>query len=152
MALRALVGEGADGLASTGSSVLRPGNVVLAGTRALDDAESAYIDQQGIRAVSADQLESPDALLSALEASGATSVYIHVDLDVLDPAVIDGVGYPEPFGVQVDALTTAIRAIRARFTLVGACVAGFAPASPDAASADLSAILRTLASLTAPLP
>lgn len=151
MALRALVGEGAEGLASTGAAALRPEHVVLAGARSLDDAETAFIDESGIRHVAVDELLTPDAALAALEATGAASVYVHVDLDVLDPADIDGVGYPEPFGVQPDALAATIRAVRARFALAGACIAGFAPASPSAASADLPVILRILAALTAPV-
>lgn len=151
MALRALLGDGATGLASTGDSVLRPKQVVLAGTRSLDDAESEFADESGLHLVSVDQCEAADAVLAALEATGATSVYVHVDLDVLDPAAIDGVGYPEPFGIQPEALAETIRAVRRRFGLAGACVAGFAPSSPDAATHDLSVILRVLGSLTAPL-
>ncbi|WP_308468219.1 arginase family protein [Rathayibacter soli] len=151
MALRALLGDGAEGLASRGLAVLRPDHVVLAGTRALDDAESTYIEESGIRLIAVEDLVTPDAALAALEATGATSVYVHVDLDVLDPSAIDGVGSPEPFGVAPDALAETIRAVRARFPLRGAAVTGFAPSSPDAASADLSVILRTLAALTAPL-
>jgi arginase len=151
MTLRALLGEGADGLASSGPTALRPDHVVLAGARSLDDAETAFIDESGIRRVAVDELLTPDAVLAALNATGATSVYVHVDLDVLDPAAIDGVGYPEPFGVQPDALAAIIRAVRARFGLAGACIAGFAPASPAAAGSDLSVILRVLGSLTAPV-
>ncbi|MEO8907272.1 MAG: arginase family protein [Microbacteriaceae bacterium] len=152
MALRALLGDGADGLASTGTASLSPSQVVLAGTRALDDSESAYVETSGIRLLTVGDLTTPDAVLTALEATGAHSVYVHIDLDVLDPSAIDGVGSPEPFGVQPEALAEAIRAVRGRFTLVGAAVTGFAPSSPDAAGADLSVILRTLASITAPLP
>jgi arginase len=71
---------------------------------------------------------------------------------VIDPAEIEGVGYPEPFGVGTAALAEAIRALRGRFDLAGAAITGFAPESADAANADLSVILRTLGALTAPLP
>jgi Arginase/agmatinase/formimionoglutamate hydrolase, arginase family len=148
MVLRALLGEGPEDLVSSDGAALRPGQVVLAGTRSIDSGEAAYLDTSGIRVVEPAALGSPDALLDALTATGATSVYLHIDLDVLDPAVIDGVGYPEPFGVQPEALAEAIKAIRSRFDLVGGAVTGFAPSSPDAASGDLSVILRTLAALT----
>ncbi|TAM67749.1 MAG: arginase family protein [Microbacteriaceae bacterium] len=151
MALRALLGDGPDGLASPAATRLRPGQVVLAGARSLDDAEIAYIDETGIRVIGVDELTSTDAIIEALQATGATSVYVHVDLDVLDPAAIAGVGYPEPFGLAPEVLADTIRAVRGRFALSGGCVAGFAPSSPDAASSDLSVILRTLAALTAPL-
>ncbi|KQV08204.1 arginase [Leifsonia sp. Root112D2] len=151
MALRALLGDAPDGLAATPRERLAAEAVILAGTRSLDDAESAFIDERGIRMVSVDELAEPDALLAAVASTGATSVYIHVDLDVLDPATISGVGYPEPFGLQPELLCELLRSLRSRFELAGACVAGFAPESPDAAARDLPVILRVLGALTAPL-
>jgi arginase len=152
MVLRALLGEAPDGLASTGAEVLPSTNVILGGTRALDDGESAYVDSAGIRVLGVDELSDAAAVIAAIEATGASAVYIHVDLDVLDPAAVAGIGFPEPFGVQPEVLTDVIRAVRRRFELIGAALTEFAPESPDAASADLTVILRVLGALTAPLP
>lgn len=151
MALRALLGDAPDGLGAAPNERLAADRVILAGTRSLDEAESAFIDERGIRMLSVDELADADALLTAVEATGATSVYIHVDLDVLDPAEISGVGYPEPFGLQPEQLCELLRKLRSRFKLAGACVAGFAPETPDAAAHDLPVILRVLGALTAPL-
>jgi arginase len=151
MVVRALLGDGPDGLAATGAARLHHEQLILAGTRALDDGESAFVERMGIRVVAPDEFEDPQALVRAVEATGATSVYLHVDLDVLDPSAIDGIGFPEPFGVSPEQLTDAIRALRTRFELAGAAVTEFAPESPDAAGRDLSVILRVLGSLTAPL-
>lgn len=152
MVVRALLGEGAAPLASTGDTALAPNALVLGGTRELDDGEAAFVDEAGIRVVTVDELRSPDALASAVEATGADSVYVHVDLDVLDPGAIEGVQFPEPFGVQPDELVAAITALRARFELAGAGITEFAPRTPDAASDDLSVILRVLSALTRALP
>jgi arginase len=152
MVLRALLGDGPDGLASTAGEVLSPANVILGGTRALDDGESAYVDAVGIRVLGVDELADPATVIEAIEATGASAVYIHVDLDVLDPAAIGGIGFPEPFGIQPDKLADVIRAVRRRFELVGAALTEFAPESLDAASSDLTVILRVLGALTAPLP
>ncbi|CAM5524993.1 arginase family protein [Leifsonia shinshuensis] len=151
MVVRALLGDGPDGLAATGAARLHHEQLVLAGTRALDDGESAFVEHMGIRVVAPGEFEDPQALVRAVEATGATAVYLHVDLDVLDPSAIEGIGYPEPFGVTPEQLTDAIRALRARFELAGAAVTEFAPESPDAAGRDLGVILRVLGSLTAPL-
>jgi arginase len=151
MVLRALLGDGPDGLASTGAEVLSASSVILAGTRALDDGESAYVDTSGIRVLGVDELADPAAVIAAIEATGASAVYLHVDLDVLDPATVAGIGFPEPFGVQPEQLCDLIRAIRGRFELAGAALTEFAPESLDAASADLAVILRVLGALTAPL-
>lgn len=151
MVVRALLGDGPDGLASTGPAALTPAKVVLAGVRALDDGESSFVEHTGIRLLAPGDLDDPAALVSAVEATGASAVYVHVDLDVLDPAVIDGVGFPEPFGVTVERLCDAIRAVRGRFELAGAAVTEFAPESPEAAGRDLPVILRVLGALTSPL-
>ena len=150
MVLRALLGDGPDGLASTESNRLAAAQLVLAGTRALDDGESAFVTGQDIRVVAPGEFDDPDAIVNAVAATGATAVYLHVDLDVLDPSAIDGIGYPEPFGVQPERLTEAIRALRRRFELVGAGLMEFAPESPDAATRDLPVILRILGALTGP--
>ena len=89
---------------------------------------------------------------SAVAATGATSVFIHIDLDVLDPADIAGVGEPVPFGVDAATLAAGIRAVTAEFALVGASIAGFSPSSPDAATDDLPTILRVIGALTAERP
>lgn len=151
MVVRALLGDGPDGLAATGDARLHHEQLVLAGTRALDDGESAFVERMGIRVVDPGGFDDPQALVRAVEATGATAVYLHVDLDVLDPSAIEGIGYPEPFGVTPEQLAGAIRALRARFELVGAAVTEFAPETPDAAGRDLGVILRVLGSLTAPL-
>jgi arginase len=147
MVLRAITGEGADGLA-LGAGAVPLERVVLAGTRDLDPAEDALITERGVVSVDADAVESVGALVDAVRATGASTVYVHIDLDVLDPAELQGLANPLPFGVSVHALSAAVGGLRAEFQLAGATIAGFAPASPDAADDDLSAILRLIGALT----
>lgn len=151
MVLRALIGEAPEPLAPHGAALLLPDSIVLAGTRELDEGEVAYVEAAGIRMLSPDLLRTPDALVAAAESTGAESVYIHVDLDVLDPGAISGVQFPEPFGLAPDELVAATLALRGRFELAGAGITEFAPRSPDAASDDLPVILRVLGALTRPL-
>jgi arginase len=121
MALRAILGEGADGLALAPGSVTTD-RVVLAGAREYEPAEE-------------------DA------ATGATSVYIHVDLDVLDPAAMSGVTASVPFGVSLTDLVASIARVRAALPLVGSSITGFAPSSPASAVDDLGTILRIVGAL-----
>ncbi|GAA0996382.1 arginase family protein [Subtercola frigoramans] len=157
MVLRTLLGDGAKLLVPTAGETLNASRVVLAGTRSYDDDEEAFIEEKAIRLVTVDQLqqsedlERGDALVAAVESTGASSVYLHIDLDVLDPAEIAGISYPEPFGLTVAALVENITAVRRRFTLVGAGITQFAPSSPDTAADDLSAVLRIISALTRPL-
>src|SRR5690606_19107872 len=99
--------------------------------------------------VDADALdERPEAVAEALAPAGTNRVFVHVSLDVLDPAELAGVAMPSPFGVGARALGAAITAIRARFDLAGAAITGFAPPNPAAAIDDMGAILRIVSALT----
>ena len=146
MALRAVLGEGAPGLALPRGAV-PPARVVLAGVRMLDPEEDELLAASEMTSLAPSDLDDPDALAAAVAATGAGRVYVHVDLDVLDPAHVSGVSSPEPFGVTPAALVAAIAAVRARTPLAGATVAGFTPRSPDAAVDDLGTILRIIGAL-----
>lgn len=143
MALRAILGEGDPRLA------LAPGiprdRVVVVGAREIDPGEEKPLT--GLRRVGIADLEQPDALADAVAATGAARVWVHIDVDVLDPSEIAGVSSPAPFGTSPAALGTAIRALRARFPLVGATIAGFAPRTPVDAVDDLGAILRLVSAV-----
>ena len=148
MVLRAITGEGANGLAADPESSVPASRLVLGGIRAIDDGEQSYIDEHGVTVLTADGLGDPAAVLAALEATGATRVFVHIDLDVLDPSVLAGLSYPMPFGVGAAELVAVVKAVVQRFPLAGASIAGFSPASPEVAGDDLPTILRLVAALT----
>jgi arginase len=147
MVLRTLLGDGVEGLVP--AAPLSPAQVVLAGVRSTDDGEQEYLAGSGVRRVGVDELADPEAILAAVAATGATSVYVLVDLDVIDPAELAGVADPVPFGVSAVSLVQAIRALTGRYSLAGGCIAGFSPSSPEAANDDLPTILRVIGALTA---
>lgn len=148
MVLRAITGDGHDQLALADDAAVPFDRVILAGIRDVDPPEDEVMEQHGIRSLFAEDLEASDGLVGAIRATGATRVYVHIDLDVLDPAVLMGLSNPLPFGLSVEALTGAISALRAEFAIAGATIAGFAPASPEAANDDLPSILRIIGALT----
>jgi arginase len=145
MVLRTVLGD-ADPLVAP-ETALQPGRAVLVGARALDDGEVDYIESTGIALVPAEDAAA-QTVVDAVAATGASSVYLHVDLDVLDPADIAGVSSAEPFGMRMDAVLAALTALRQRFTVVGGSILGFAPESPAAAGDDLPSILRILSAIT----
>jgi arginase family enzyme len=124
MVLRTLLGEGPPALLPR--RALKPSQVVLAGVRALDPAEKEFVEEAGITLVEVAALASlPDAI------PAAAAVYIHIDLDVLDPEVFASVGSPEPEGTTVDQLVTAVRALTARFPLAGLAITEYEPDRPS---------------------
>ena len=146
MVLRTLLGEGPATLVP--ATPLDAGRVLLCGARSFDPEEDAVIAARGIRTIEASQI-SADTLIAAVLATGAERVYVHVDLDVLDPADIIGLGSPEPFGVRAAVLVETLRLLLARFPLAGAGITEFAPASPSEALEDLPTILRVIGALSA---
>lgn len=132
MTARALVEDG----------ILAADRLVLVGARAWTDVEREWTAESGVVVVSADEISE---LADHLPAGGA--VFVHVGLDVLDPAEMAAVPTLEPFGVGLDALLGAIRAARADRPNAGASITGFAPRSIDSAADDLPTVLRILAAL-----
>ncbi|WP_283497668.1 arginase family protein [Cryobacterium sp. PH29-G1] len=148
MVLRAISGEGPAELELADESRVPLHNVVLAGIRDVDDAEDVLLQERALVSVSCSELADPAALVALVTAIGARHVFIHIDLDVLDPSAIDGLSDLIPFGLSVADLGGAITALRAEFTLAGATITGFSPASPEAATDDLPSILRIIGALT----
>ncbi|MEU1848667.1 arginase family protein [Streptomyces sp. NPDC019990] len=117
MVLRALLGDGPEGLRPARS--LSADRVVLAGARSLDPGERDLVERRGIRHLGVERLTRPDPLLAMVRATGAEAVYVHIDLDVLDPRIFPAVGTPEPGGLSVEDLVGAVRALTNEFTLAG---------------------------------
>ncbi|WIE74375.1 arginase family protein [Curtobacterium sp. MCSS17_007] len=126
---------------------IAPGAVVLAGVRGTDEAELAALDRMGVTHLDVDAA-TPDVLAAAVDATGAASVFVHVDLDVLDPAEVDGLLEPVPFGLDASGLVERIQAATRGRRLVGAALTGFAPVDPERAVDDLGVILRAVGALT----
>jgi arginase len=148
MTLRAIAGEGAEGLALDPDTRVAPERLVLGGIRAIDDEERRFIDAHEVATLTVEDLSDPSLVIAALEATGASQVFIHIDLDVLDPAALAGLSYPMPFGIGASELAALVRAVVARFPIAGAAIAGFAPTSPQSADDDLPTILRLVGALT----
>ena len=92
MVLRTLLGEGAADLVP--GEMLRPVQVVLAGVRSFELGQRDYLEEAGIRwSGVADFERACDGLDGP--------VYVHVDLDVLDPGEFGAVCYREADGPSV---------------------------------------------------
>ncbi|MFC7565545.1 arginase family protein [Actinomadura namibiensis] len=121
MILRTLLGEGPAPLVP--EQPLAPEQVTIAGLRAFEpdvrEQVEDYIEQSGIRRFGVGDLEG------ALD--GLTGpVYLHVDLDVLDPPGFGATCYPEPDGVEPQRLIDLVSRID---TVVGAAITEHAPAT-----------------------
>lgn len=124
MVLRALMGDGAPGLVPP--RPLSPDRTVLVGTRALDAPEEEFVEAAGIARFAPKELTAG----GLVDAIGTSRVYLHVDLDVVDPEIFGAVGYPEPGGLTVEQLHESIMAVAEAKDVQGMGIMEFMPRSP----------------------
>ncbi|MFI6391400.1 arginase family protein [Nonomuraea sp. NPDC050540] len=131
MVLRALTGEGHRELLPEVS--LDPRRIVLAGARDLDAAEAAFIEERGVRHLRVEDLAGADALLDGVSRAGdgEVAVYIHIDLDVLDPGEFASVGAPARGGLGAGQLLGLVEAVAGRFEIAGLGITEYEPNDPD---------------------
>jgi arginase len=131
MVVRALVGDGPAGLVP--ERPLAPRQVIIAGERAGDVTEHEYLAKTGLRRYGVDDLERA---LDGLRGP----VYVHVDLDVLEPTVFGSTCYPEPEGVQPQRLLDLVARVE---DIVGGAITEHAPPGDDV-NAEEADVLRSL--------
>lgn len=118
MPLRALLGESDDIIKRACFSFLAAKQVFLAGCRELDEPEREFVNRNHISLtkVSADMTQR---LIEQISSRGYENIYIHIDLDVLDPVQFPAVLCPTPQGVSIESLKEAIIQLKQHFSVVG---------------------------------
>ncbi|MGC5310302.1 arginase family protein [Micromonospora zamorensis] len=125
MPLRLLLDGDVDG-ALPDAHCLSPGQVALAGVRDLDPAEVEYVRRHDLTLLDAPRLGVHPARLAELPPPGA-AVYVHLDLDVLDPSAFPAVAVPTPGGLTAATLTRSLTALRAHHQVVGVGITEYVP-------------------------
>jgi arginase len=117
MPLRLLLGEGDEALARELPATLSAGQVTLAGIRELDPAEADFIAARSIRCLMVDDLVvNRGALKKGL---AGKKLYVHIDLDVLDPKFFPYSVCPTKDGISMEALLGGLRDLAAACPFVG---------------------------------
>jgi agmatinase len=87
----------------------------------------------------------PELRLDAITSRLSSSVYISIDLDVMDPSEMPSVGTPEPGGLRWHDLLEILQGISARHQIVGFDLVELAPKEgPDFASYTAARLAYTL--------
>ena len=125
MVLRTLLGDGPDSFVRH-LRRLRAEQVVLAGLRAPDPPETAFIEDAGIAVVPPERLLEAGALRDAVVATGCRGVYVHVDLDVFALDAFPDVLMPTPGSGPTPAdVVAAVAALAGALDVVGLSVVEF---------------------------
>ena len=132
MVLRTLLGAGPESLVRLLPRRLSADQIVLAGVRDLDRDEVIFISDAAITRLSPADLLVPDRVSGRVRATGFTKVYIHLDLDVLDPVEFPDALMRTPGGPTIDQVVDTIRHLDASFDVVGFSVVEFRERTADA--------------------
>lgn len=117
MCLAGACGEWDAGL----GEVVRAEQVVLAGVRDLDSGERELLERSAVTVIGASTIETLVAVKNALDGS---PVYIHIDLDVIDPEHFPA-AFPAPGGLHPDKLYDLLDSVVEDSDLVGLEVTSF---------------------------
>jgi arginase len=113
-----------------GFAPLRGEQIVLLGARDLEEAEVALLDELGVRR----------------ELGESSGVYVHFDLDVLDPSEAVWNQWAPPGGLSVEDVRRGVAQVRRSGTIRAAGIASYDPAADGDGRAPraVAAILETL--------
>jgi arginase family enzyme len=110
--------------------------VVLAGVRDLDPGERELLEASEATVVGASSIETLVAARNALEGA---PLYVHLDLDVIDPESFPA-QFPAPGGLAPDKLYDLLEAVTEDCDLVGLEVTAFEAPEDDAERREAAAV------------
>lgn len=113
--------------AGLGQTPVAPARVVLAGVRDLDPEERLALAETDATVIGASPVETLVAVKNALDGA---PVYVHLDLDVLDPAIFPA-QFPAPDGLAPAKLYDVLEAVATDCEIVGIEVTAFAAPEDD---------------------
>ncbi len=144
MVLAHLCGRSVAPLLFPGARKIAEENVALVGTRALDRGEIANLDRSRVTRIPFDAEHSDAPGLVAF--ARRKPVWIHVDLDVVDPSEVSAVVFPAPGGPSLRELGELLR------TIAGVCdIRGFELCGYDPTRDPQQRLPQTLADVLAGL-
>ena len=111
-----------------------PARVVMCGVRDLDAGERGLVDLRGVK------IEKPSALAERL---AGLPVYVHLDLDVLDPSVFPA-QFPAPGGLSDGGLRKLLGEVAERAELIGIEITAFEAPADDTAASGLAELVTSI--------
>ena len=139
-------GHGAAGLIDLAGTppIVGAGDIVAVGHRSDDGLEERVVDMRVAR-IGAEVLQQHGGAAVGTDIADRMAnvghYWVHVDVDILDEAVLPAVTYPQPGGTDWDQLASLLRPVLAGAGLVGLSVADLVPPlDPDGTHAKRLAV------------
>jgi arginase len=131
MVLRTLLGAGPSALVEVLPRRLAPTQVILAGARDLDRDEVTFVSDAAVSLLPPADVIVPDRVAGRIRAGGFTRVYVHLDLDVLDPLEFPDALIRTPGGLSLDNVVAIVEQLTDEFDVVGFSLVEFRPRTAD---------------------
>jgi len=113
--------------ACVGRRLSELGPLVQVGIRSLSKEENDYLKESSVITFWGYQLEDLTSWAEKVCAALTSQVYVTIDLDVLDPAIMPAVGTPEPAGLTWKSLAGLLRLLARKKEIVGFDVVELTP-------------------------
>ncbi|HEY3771496.1 MAG TPA: arginase family protein [Solirubrobacteraceae bacterium] len=148
MTLAMLTGHATDVLAEPlGIAPILERRTLLIDARDLDPPERAALEASAIVRTTAARAD----VAAALDRLGTASVYLHIDLDVVDGGELPQLRFPTPSGPGLQQVQDCLEEIVNRVNIVGACIACTFRADAIASRPSIAAIQSIAATVGAEL-
>lgn len=145
MPLRALLGEGDPVVLDRCFSRISPDRVVMAGLRELDWPELEFLGRHPVVVKEVAELTSDSgSLVEAVREKGVGHVYIHIDLDVLEPRMFPHIKHPTANGLSPEALLDLLSGLAAEFRIAGCSILEYLPGEFPGAAGNGLPLLREI--------
>lgn len=128
MPLRFLLGEGEKSILDLCFSSLTPNQAAIAGGRDFDKAESDYIEDNRMKLLPVERIRAEkEATFGFIKEGGFSNIYIHLDLDALDPEIFPHVMLPCPEGFAPEQLLSIFAGLKKKFKIAGYSIQEYSP-------------------------
>ena len=143
MVLRTLLGDGPASLTDQIPRPLTPPQLYLAGLRDLDPPEADFVRGAGIRVVGPEVFADPVQFVRDVRRAGFGRVYLHLDLDVVNPDDFASSLMRTPGGPSLDDVAAVVCQLAEQCDIAGASVVEFCDRN-DQDAARVSEAVSTL--------
>ena len=120
--------------------------IALVGTRELDDKEAELLRSTEVRIISASDLRDNGALAEAIErlVRRCSLLYLHVDLDVLDPRFVPSASTPSANGLTIAELVSVMTRVLETGKVAAVAVSSLNPGAGARGERSVASAMKTL--------
>ena len=135
MPVRTLLGDNNSSILNLCYKNLNRQQLALCGLRELDPAEQEYIEKEDLKVITVSAMaNNPARPAEILAGSRFKNLYIHLDLDVIDPEEFPNSPVPEPNGLSTKTLKEALAILVKSYNLVGFGLFEYSPSGKKPAT------------------